>query len=429
MANVLTNFLVGLGLDTTDFEKGAKQVDSGIDRIRSRALKLAALGAGAFGAKQLTFGFAAATDRVGKFSQVFSVLPNDVMAFGRALEHEGGSLESFMSQMENLDRLRALTPSQIGGLFAEAGIRGLDPSVVLNAESATDAYIKLADVFAELSQKQRLNAAELFGFDEASIRLLSVGSDAMLEVVERERQLRPVTQAMTDEAARFNDATQDLNTNLGSIADTISMKLLPPISSVVEDMNGWLEVNKEFINSNINDVLEPMGDNIAGIAAAGGLLASGGLLAGLAGMAKHVPLIGSGLAMAANAAARITTIGAAATGAVVGADIIDEQLQKSSLYNELDAKFTRLIFDLTGFDVSRGNVFAGQSPSIFDARNPVSSTQDLLRRSDDFILNRNQRPIQVNLTLDGQVIDQRIIDVTEGQYEDTINDIRSSTGG
>lgn len=430
MANTIANFLVGLGLDTTDFEKGAKQVDSGIDNIKSSALQLAALGASAFGAQQLTFGFAQATDQIGKFSRVFSILPDDVAAFGRALEHEGGSLAAFMSQIENLERMRAATPDEIGGLFARAGIVGVDPSVILNAQNATEAYLNLADVFVNLSQKQRLTAAELFGLDEASIRLLSAGRSEVEKLVDRERQLRPVTQQMTTEAARFNDVTQDLKTNIGSVADTISVNLLPVLSSVVEDMNGWLEVNKEFINSNINTVLEPMEDNIAGIAAAGGLLASGGLLAGLAGMARHVPLIGGGLAAAATAAARITTIGAAATAATVGASVIDEQLSQSSMYRDLDERFTKFIFDLTGFDVSRGNVFEGQTPAYWNSSGNAGLVSPYQAGgSGQTRPQYSTQPIQVNLMLDGQVIDQRVIDVTERQYEDTINDITSSTGG
>lgn len=430
MANVLTNFVVGLGLDTTEFETGVKQVDSGINSVKSSALQLAAVAAGAFGANQLTFGFAAATDRIGKFSRVFSAMPEDVAAFGRALQHEGGNLEAFMSQIENLDRMRAMTPDQIGGLFARAGIIGVDPGAILNARSATEAYLNLADVFANLSQKQRLNAAELFGLDEASIRLLSTGRQAVEALVTNEKELRPLTQQMVNESARFGDATQDLFTHISSVADTISIKLLPQLSGAAEATNEWLKVNKEFINANINSVLEPMEDNLAGIAAAGGLIASGGLLTGLAAMAKHIPLIGSGLAMAATAAARITAVGAVAAASVVGADIIDKQLQKSSLYNELDEQFTRFIFDLTGFDVSRGNVFAGQSPAFLGSPNgDTVMVPSYMTGGQPSQSNSSNRPIQVNLTLDGQVIDQRIIDVTETQYEDTIKDIETSTGG
>lgn len=424
MANTIANFLVGLGLDTSEFEDGAKKVDSGIGNLKSSALQLAAIGASAFGAQQLTFGFAQATDNIGKFSRVFSILPEDVSAFGRALEHEGGTLAGFMSQIENLERLRAMTPDQIGGFFAQAGVTGIDPNLVLNADNVTEAYLRLADVFAGLDQRQRIKVSELFGFDEASIRLLSNGREEVEKLVEREKQLRPLTEQMTKESARFNDQTQDLGTNIGAIADTISISLLPAISDVVGDMNEWLEVNKEFINSGLDTFLKPVADNLGSIAAAGALLASGGLLSGLARMARFVPLIGTGLSIAAAAGAKITALSAAA---VVGAAVVEEarpggSLSASNLFG--DNSVTRFLDTPIGeFFNSEDGVIQPQNDDFYQTR------RGLRPRTKEVTNTVNQQPIQVNMILDGQIIDQKIIDVTEGQYEDAITDITSSTGG
>ena len=427
MANTIANFLVGLGLDTSEFEDGAKKVDSGIDGLKSSALQLAAIGASAFGAQQLTFGFAQATDNIGKFSRVFSILPEDVSAFGRALEHEGGTLAGFMSQIENLERLRAMTPDQIGGFFAQAGVTGIDPNLILNADNVTEAYLRLADVFAGLNQRERIKASELFGFDEASIRLLSNGREEVEKLVERERQLRPLTEQMTKESARFNDVTQDLGTNIGAIADTISIALLPAISDVVEDMNEWLEINKQFINSGIDTVLEPIADNLGAIAAAGGLLATGGLLKGLAGMAKFVPLIGGGMATAAKAAARLSGYGALGIGAyeVVEASKPGGPLSATNLFG--DNEVTRFL----DMPFNQYPEYFGWGDDDVQPNNDdfVQTRRGLRRRTTEAANAVSQRPIEVNLMLDGQIIDQKIIDVTEGQYEDAINDVTSSTGG
>lgn len=411
MANTIANFLVGLGLDTSEFEAGEKKIDSGISNLKSSALQLAAVGASAFGAQQLTFGFAQATDNIGKFSRVFSILPEDVSAFGRALEHEGGTLAGFMSQIENLERLRAMTPDQIGGFFAQAGVTGIDPNLILEADNVTEAYLRLADVFAGLNQRERIKASELFGFDEASIRLLSSGRAEVEKLVEREKELRPITEQMTKESARFNDVTQDLGTNIGNIADTISISLLPAISDVVEDMNEWLEVNKQFINSGIDTVLEPIADNLGAIATAGGLLATGGLLTGLAGMAKYVPVVGKGLAVAAGAAGKIAGIGAAA---VIGAEVVEEAapggaLSASNIFG--DNVVTRLL------DTPISQLFGTD-----DDVTPLSSTSNNNQSN-------NQRPVMVQLTLDGQVIDQKIVNTVNGMAEDAIVDVTSSTGG
>lgn len=426
MANTIANFLVGLGLDTSEFDEGSKRIDSGINSIKSSALQLAALGAGAFGAQQLTFGFAQATDNVGKFSRVFSILPEDVTAFGRALEHEGGTLAGFMSQIENLERIRAMTPDQIGGFFAQAGITGIDPNLILDANNVTEAYLRLSDVFANLNQRERIKAAELFGFDEASIRLLSNGRAEVEKLVEREKELRPITEQMTKEAARFNDVTQDLGTNIGAIADTISISLLPALSDVIEDMNSWLEVNKEFINTNLGDALEPIAENMDSIAAAGALLASGGFLKTLAGMARFIPGIGVGLSIAAGAASTLATAGAIGVGAYAvtketDSPLIDPTNPITSLIASTGFDFVSDYFNSNNDDVINPiNYFPTDDNGNF--RLPGSPAFQGFQSG-------NQRPLQVNLVLDGQVIEQKIIDVTESQYENAITDITSSTGG
>ncbi|AFC22438.1 tail fiber protein/ lysozyme [Vibrio phage CP-T1] len=452
MATTITNFLVGLGMDTTEFDKGQRNVTSGLDSMRSKALQLGALAGGAFGAKALTFGFAEAADNIGKFSEVFSVIPDDIRAMGAALAQEGGSLESFMAQIETLERLRASTPQQIGALFAEAGIRGVDPSVILSAKSATDAYLALADVFDDLTAKQRLAVAPVFGLDEASIRLLSKGRQEVESMVERQRDIRPLTTQMTEEAGRFNRQWKDIQNNIGSIADQISVGILPPLTDLVGELDDWVDANKELINSGINDFTAVFADNIHEIAIAGGILATGGLLTGLAGMAKYVPLIGGGLATAAMAARTITGIGAAGMAAYVGADIVDEKLRENiSGYDEWDAKVTRYIYDITGIDLSRGNVNEGTERSTGSTKRYSSDEMDTMARdmmtrlptieptlfSSGMVAPQtqrnsqpapqNDRPIQINMILDGQVLDSRIIDVTSRMDETTIDELSSST--
>ena len=74
MSNVISSFLVGIGFDYD--KKSAKQIEGGIDTIKSKALQLGAVVAGGFGLKSLTADFASSADMLGKFSQVFGVNAN-----------------------------------------------------------------------------------------------------------------------------------------------------------------------------------------------------------------------------------------------------------------------------------------------------------------------------------------------------------------
>ena len=185
MSNVISSFLVGIGFDYD--KKSAKQIEGGIDTIKSKALQLGAVVAGGFGLKSLTSDFASSADMLGKFSQVFGVNANEIQAFGNALATEGGTLESFMNQIESIERARARIRVGDVGFFAPAGKAGLDPNVIANANNATDAYLALADSFRSMNNQQRINAAEALGLDESSIRLLSQGRDAVEGLVSKYR--------------------------------------------------------------------------------------------------------------------------------------------------------------------------------------------------------------------------------------------------
>lgn len=252
MANVLTNFLVGVGVEFD--KKSASSVTTAFDGIKSKALQLGAVVAGAFGAKQLTLNFAAVNDQLGKFSTTFGVLPDDVTAFGRALSHEGGTLNSFMSQLENIERMRAGLIQGDAGFIAAAGRAGIDTTDLIAAKDATEAYLSLANQFQSMSLQQRLNAAEALGLDEASIRLLSKGRAAIMEIVDAERAMRPLTQEMTKESARFNDELQDLGTTIGGVADKISIKVLPVLSDMLKGMRDLVTVTDDVVSSGIDDL-------------------------------------------------------------------------------------------------------------------------------------------------------------------------------
>lgn len=409
MANTITNFLIGLGLDSTEFDKGQRNVTSGLDSLRSKALQLGALAGGAFGVKALTFGFAEAKDNIGKFSEVFSTLPGNIQAIGAALAQEGGTLDSFMGQIAAIERLRASTPQQIGALFAEAGIRGIDPSVILNANSATEAYRNLADVFERLTPKQRLAAAPVFALDEASIRLLSKGRSELDAIVERQRQIRPLTEEMTKAAAEFNRQWKDVKNNVGAVADEISLKLTPVMTGLFSSGNEFFKLLREGYS--FSDIVN---ETFAG----GKLSAESTFGKGAAWMDKPLTdVTGRGGELSAsnlfgdNAVTRF--IDTPLSELITGKPYVEESPYISAMRDlqpvdmRIPAPAPYLPYYLQQQQAQQSN----PSPSI------KQSKRD------------NQRPIEVNLMLDGAVIDRRIIDITTQQDEDAYNDITSSTRG
>lgn len=395
-ANVLTNFLVGIGFDyDTD---GQKKIESGINAIKSRALQLGAVVAGAFGIKVLTVDFAQANDQLGKFSQVLGVSAEEVSALGRSIELEGGTFSSFLSQLEGLEEMRA---GLLAGNFdfGAAAAAGIDPQPIIDAVNATEAFINLADQFSKLSTQQRINAASALGLTPASIRLLSKGTDEVERLVQAQKDLRPVTAAMTQEAAEFNDNIQKMTNGIGQFADRISDGIIPPINDVLKGLNEWIKLNKDIVNSGIENVFDLPGEALVKGAA---LLSPGGAVT-------------AGFDMAQDAFT----------------DAFDPSKNQSSF--------------LQGVFGGRGGSAGGASsmpqgfgdPTVpFSSVLPMVSTQDIVSgitgtRSGDSRSTPAPTlgPLNVTLNLDGKVLEQKIIEVNEIQNQITLDALSTSEGG
>lgn len=438
MAKVLSSFLVGLGFDYD--KKGEQQITGGIDSIKSKALQLGSVVAGGFGLKALTADFASSRDMLGKFADTFGVLPNDVMAFGNALATEGGSIDGFISQLENLEKARARILVGDVGFFAPAAKAGLDPNVIANAENATEAYIALADSFSRMSTQQRLNAAEALGLDEASIRLLAKGEDGVEALVEKFRNVRPVTDSSTESAAEFNRQWVEFEQNVGSAADSISDQFLPMVNDAIDGVNNWIGTNKDLVNSNAI--------TFAGFST---LVAGTGALNTLAMLAKYIPAIGTGLASVASGAAAVTGVGAAALGGYGVGTIISDQLPQD--YRLDLGRGIAQTLAMFGNDEAQAALDAEASVGGFtdtfmkqnDAGYFGDRYDDILNQpNDDMKFLRNYDPsqplnvappqsqrqtIEIPIMLDSNIIRKEVVTIVDGMAQTAIDDLSSSTGG
>lgn len=415
MAKTLSNFLVGIGFDLDN--KSVDGVVSGIDGVKSKALQLGAVVAGAFGIKALTSDFAASRDELGKFAQVFGGTANDINAFGNAIRLEGGTLEGFMAQLASFEQFRAgLATGDIGFLEA-AGKAGISVGGLIAAEDSLEGFLTLADQFQAMSQRQRIAAAQALGLDEASIRLLSKGRDEIERIVDVQREMRPITEEMTDLSAEYNDQMQNLSTNIGGVADQISTRLLPQINNVLAGLNEWISLNDKLIDSGIDTFFDAIEGHLAPITASLGLLGIGaaGVTAGgtvaAAGKATGIGALataGGGIRAAGALAGRAGLVGAAGTaGYAVGSEI----------YENLDMT-TR---DLIGGVIAQALANLGSE----DAQAAIDATM----RYRASMMSQQPVRIQNQVIIDGQVIDDRVHKVTGEMADQAIQDLQSTEGG
>ena len=247
MANSLTNFVVGVGMDTANFDKGKDDVISGMGQIRSSALQLGAL-AGAGVALSKTAGYLSTA--VNEFKQLNveadrfeRTMGGDaqlMQALGGLYEFEGGGLEQAESDYRAVESLQRLTPAEIGSKIAEAGIKGIDITPVLSAPTTEDAMLRLADVMENLSRKDQTNLQQIVGLSDAGRLSMAGGSESFQDLIDRQRELVTITDDSIKASRQLNDATIRLSQNFTKMEQDIAANLLPSFATFTENLNSFL---------------------------------------------------------------------------------------------------------------------------------------------------------------------------------------------
>ena len=402
MSNVISSFLVGIGFEYD--RKSAQQIESGIDSIKSKALQLGAVVAGAFGLKELTFGYVSEIDKLGKFGQVYSVAAEDVRSLGYALGESGGSLADAMSQLEKLERFRAVLLTGDASIFASFGIAKGDANDIINAKDALEAYRLVAAQFERASPEERINMTDALGFDQSGLLLLSKGTGEVDRLLEKYRTIAPITKKMTDDAAEFTRQWTEAKANVGSFADAISKELLPVINDITKSVNSWFSTERMEI-----------------------FKTTGAITRGILGTAtsNDAALIADKLHQADVAA-----------GLAEGPRRYSYPVPNNSFIPDWVSDPFRTVFpELFNSDTApTPNPYMQQieepAPSWLYRQTPASPLMPedqpppMSQRSSSSTQN-----INVSLNLDGAVIDRRVVRVVDGMAQTAIDDISSSTRG
>lgn len=454
MTDTLTSFLVGVGFDFD--KKGVKELDRGIDSVKSKALQLGAVVAGAFGIRKLSFDFAQSTDTLGKFSKTIGVSANNVAALGRAIESEGGTFQSALSQLESIERLRAGLLTGDAAFLAQAEIAGIDSTQIVEAADSFEAFLSLADQFQSLSLQQRLNAASALGLDNATIRLLSKGRFEVEQLIQAQQEIRPVTDSATESAAQFNKQMQDMFNNIGGVADIISDRLLPQINNVTKGINLWFDANRGDIGNVVNDTLDLIEANVPEASAAGLFGASAALRVGALGAAP-IPLAGPYIA---------GVLGTLSTGAFIGGGIatalslgdedsasfkektgvelpewffkpVGELIQEIPEPEDIPEILRDVPIPLPGVSGLTPGTIIDTGASVFEsitgmnqpAPFPLPQQRNQLQGSSPIGARVGPETLTVNFEFDSALIDQRIIRIISEEAQTTIDDLQSPVGG
>lgn len=423
MSSVLTSFLVGIGWDTSGFDQGTKHIESSMGSVKSSVLQTAASIGTLTALTGAGLKFAKSTSEIDNFTRSIGVGRSDLLAFGGALQGMGGDADSAIGILTSLEQKRASILTGETGWIAPAARAGIDTNSILQATDSLDAVLLLSDQFQQLSAQQRLNAADALGFDPATVAFLSQGRDVVEATLNQYRDARPLVDGLTEASRDLTQEWSRLEALAGGIGDKVQSKLIPAITQATTVVTEFLNANKQAIEAGIEKYGTPENIEAASVAAAGAGVSTAGAVAG--SLLQRFGLTGTG-SLVAGGARLVGGAGIAYGVADIASRFADEQLQQIPGYQELDAAFTRKAYDVTGWDLSRGNVYEGVSREpLYQFTAPDSAW------TPGYGSGPKPQPTTINvnatLEMDGKVLADKVLSVVSDSNQAALDDLQSTT--
>ena len=209
--------------------------------------------AGAFGAKAITMDVSSRVSALSRLSDVYGSTAQEISAMGMAMEREGGSIDSFISQMTSLEKTRSRMLVGDFSFIPDGAMAGANVAEIINAKDSIEAIKNLADQFPDLSKQQRINVASVFGFDDAMIRLLSKGGEHLDKQIKRMSDMRMINKELEASSIELQTQWADTWDNMYGVVDRAGSKMIPKVAEMLSGINAEFDKNRESINSSIDE--------------------------------------------------------------------------------------------------------------------------------------------------------------------------------
>lgn len=313
---VLESFLISLGLkvDKKSFEAG----ENAFSGITKSALQLGTVLASKLAIDKVVGDFKNAGTELNNFNKLTGLSTQRAQAFGQALSAQGGNAMDALDQLTKMQDLMKSPMTGNAGAMAwmgEVAKFGLDPNVVLNAKSTTEAFESIAFAIEKMPKLKQRMIVNALGFNDDTNRMLMTGGKNVTDLLEPMGKLGIMTEKQVEDAARLTRATSALDLVFTDIGNTIAGELAPAFADMAEDFVAFYRDNKDLIDSGLKEFFGELADNIELVAIAMTLMGGGAALKGLAALRAIVGLGGVAAgtsAVAAGGASMLAVAGGSA---------------------------------------------------------------------------------------------------------------------
>ena len=292
MANVITQFLVGLGISYDG--KGAKKIEDDLDNLEEKFKKTAAegegLGAGLAaglakgidisksrimslvatfkGAGLAMSGVAAGVGAAWAFEskkaqQAYDLNnqlatsqfgPTEVYGLGALAEQRGGDRQATTNSLLNIERgINRIQTGDAGMIqqLAVAGIRVDNPT----GRTREDIYSDIAGQFQRLDTTRQSNVADILGLDPATVRVWQEFGATTLEVSKARAAEMGYTEQHNAALNAINQTILDTQQKMEGLGNSIADILAPSIKTLADDLltlasgvTNWMNNHRDLID-------------------------------------------------------------------------------------------------------------------------------------------------------------------------------------
>lgn len=295
MANVITQFLVGIGLDTSDFEKGEKRVKTSMDGIKSSTLAIgSAMASAAIGAGVRVDQLAEKSRKLQDQLYRTNTQTTWAQGYGSALKELGGNADDAVGRITGLEEKLAAIRMGDRSFLDALSPAGFNSGQLAQAKSAQEFITMAADQFASASHTQQVNMANVLGLTDQEFKLWQQGGSYVESHSQQLATQLGYTDSLNAKQYKYSQSWVELNLELDKAGNTLSNIMLPSMTSLVNLANEYTGTFEKFAKENPEETKTALTVGAGAAVIGGGAILS--KIPGLGFLGRLAGPLGAGIA-------------------------------------------------------------------------------------------------------------------------------------
>lgn len=277
MANIIDELVVTLGLDSSNYKKGQKEVDEGLGKLKENAgstakemelrgkqaavfvssikSELIGLFAVVTAGKGLTSFISdsiSGTAALGRFAANLNMSARDLDGWGKAAELFGGTAEGVRGSLQHIaggiEQFALTGNSELIPVFRSMGIAVSDSSG--KVRDYREILLDVADKFKSMSGQEALSFGKMLGLDDGTINLLRQGRQAVEDVVAKTTAASGVTEESVKNSQKVQAQLALVRQQFEGVGQAIYESLGPALDMLSKDLgefSTWVSGHREEI--------------------------------------------------------------------------------------------------------------------------------------------------------------------------------------